>query len=213
MSRPHTAAAAAAALLALAVLGCAPRLDPLEVSERFWSAVAAGDAAAARAHVAPRTAPEAGLGGELLPISDARLGRAVIEGDRARVETTVTLDADRPLDVPLETVLLRERERWRVDYAATVEGLRESDGLARVLRGFRDAFDELGATLGREVERSVSEIERALPELKRELERAEREIRARVPELERRLEELRRALEEALEPALEPPPADAPREV
>jgi len=181
--------------------GCQPPSAPDEVARAFWVAVQARDAAAVEAL---SDAPTTGRADTLLPVDGVRLGRTVIDGDRAEVETSIRLGGDDPMTVPLTTYLIRRDGAWKVDYADTVAAIRESGRLGGVLGQLRDFSRQFSG----EVDRSLDELEQALPRIEREVRGIEELFRSQVPELRERIEEFARALDRALKR----PPADRPRE-
>lgn len=208
-------AVAVTLILGLAVLagGCSRPLSPGEVADRFWRAVVTQSSAKIRRYV--RAADRESLQGDpdVLPVSAYALGRIVIDGEAATVETDVTLDADEPLNVKIDTVLVREAGHWRVDYAATVNRISMQSELARVI----GQIESFGETLKQGIDKSVDELQQAVPEIERQLSRIEEGIRQRMPELRQKLEEFSRRLEESLEKGLErgpeaTPPAEEPGE-
>lgn len=181
-------------LIVLLSSACVEQRSPLQVSELYWRAAREGDVKTIRRHLTEESMREMLNTKDLLPISNVSFGRTLIDGDRAWVETAVTIQSDRPFTLPTKTVLVFEREQWRVDYRSTMESLSNGGELANVIDSieqlsdqFRDRFDE-----------TLDELERTLPEVKREFERLEDHIRTRIPELQKRLEEFEHELEEAL---------------
>lgn len=205
MKGPTAGICLAAALLAA---GCQEQLGPQQVAERFWSAVAARDAAAARALVTAASRDAVALDGEVLPVGDVELGRIVIEGDTARIDTAATVLGDEPLRVPLVTHLQREGERWRVDYRRTVEVLSNDSDIGRAIAKLRELNNRLAAGL----DQSMAELEKRLPEIEREARRFKQELAEKLPGMRAELEALAKRLQQALEEALRPLAPQAPPE-
>jgi exonuclease VII small subunit len=176
--------------------------SPLEVAEIFWDAVERGDADTVRKVTRPESLPEAEITENILPISNIEFGRIIIDGDEATVETQLTVQSDRPLRVPVETLLRREDGKWRVDYQATVASVKRDSQVAALLQGLHE-FNE---RITRAMDESVSELERTLPELERQLRSLEREMQSQLPEWQKRLEEFAERMEEALQDKAPPPP-------
>ncbi|HSR62587.1 MAG TPA: hypothetical protein VLN56_04195 [Gammaproteobacteria bacterium] len=191
-------------LLVLLASGCAAKLTPMQVSEKFWEAVKNKDTNAAR-HFVTEDARNRDLTENILPLEEVTLGRTVIDGEQAWVDTTVVISADKPFTLPLKTVLLQENERWKVDYDATVASVSKGSHAARVISGISD----LSRQFTEELNRSMDDIQRSLPQLQKELEKLENNLREKLPELRQQMQEFLRQLEEALgqdKPA-EPPPS------
>lgn len=187
--------------IASALGGCARPLPPQDVADRFWRAVSVQSAAKIRRYV--RVEDRAQLSGdpEILPIADYTLGKIVIEGDRATVETRVTLAGDKPLPLTIDTALVQQEGQWRVDYTATVDRISMQSDLANVI----DQLDAFGDALKQGIDKSVDEMKKVVPEIEKQLSRIESEIRQRMPELRERLEEFSRRIEESLKK----PPAES----
>lgn len=192
--------------VALLTVGCQERLGPQQVAERFWSAVTARDAAAARALVTEASRDAVALDGEVLPVGDVELGRIVIDGDTARIDTAATVLGDEPLRVPLVTYLQREGERWRVDYRRTVDFLSNDSDIGRAIAKLR----ELNSRLAEGLDQSMAELEQRLPELEREARRFKEELAEKLPAMRTELEAMAKRLQQALEEALRPPAAQPP---
>ena len=174
--------------------GCMTNLSPQEVSERFWSAVRDRDVAAARQYVSSRDQLPEDLAEDVLPINEFTLGRIVIDGDRAWVDTRVVIAGEKPFTMPLKTVLLQVNGQWKVDYESTVAPVSRDSELARVV----GSLANLSKQFTDELDRSLDEIQRALPEIQREIGKIEGELREKLPELRQRVDEFLRQLEEAL---------------
>jgi hypothetical protein len=153
--------------------------------------------------------PEGELSQHVLPVTGTEFGRIIIDGDQAAVETTVTLESDRPLRVPVETALVFEGGRWLVDYDLTVESIRVGSPVAEILRDMRVMSDKIAQAM----DDSVTELERTLPELERQLRTIERDLKAQLPELQRSLEDFAARLEQALKGEPPPPPAAKPHAI
>lgn len=182
--------------------GCGNRLSPLEVSERFWTAVQQGDTQAMQRHIASATAAEQASAEDILPVTGVEFGRTVIDGERASVETTLTLGDSYPYRLPIKTQLLQEKQVWKVDYDATVAVIHH-DGRAAVLL---DTIQRINEALSRQLQESLVELEGLMPLLQRELAILEQSLKDSLPELRRQLEEALRELEKSLPvPRQEPP--------
>ncbi|NNL99407.1 MAG: hypothetical protein HKO62_01565, partial [Gammaproteobacteria bacterium] len=158
---------------------------PMMVAERFWSAVEADDVRRIRRHIlAAQAAASAGTQG-VTPVTATQLGRTVIDGDNARIDTRVTLAADSDTEVALATVLVLEQGDWKVDYDRTMDSLARRGEVAETLAELR----EFGAALGEGISQSVEEFERALPEIRAGVEESIGEIQRVLPEIEQGVEQ------------------------
>ena len=180
--------------LVATLLGCARPLAPQDVADRFWRAVITQHAAKIRRYVVERDQTMLKDDPEILPISEFELGRVVIDGDAATIETRITLDGDKPVALKIDTVLVLEGEHWRVDYATTVNDVSTQSQLAQVI----GQIEDLGGALKDGIDKSMDEMKKVLPEIERQLSRIEAEIKQRMPELRERLEAFSKDLEESL---------------
>ena len=194
------------ALISLAMLsGCARPLPPQDVADRFWRAVITQHPAKIRRYVREEDQATLKDDPEILPVSEFELGRVVIDGESATIETRITLDADKPVALKIDTELVREGERWRVDYTATIDDISTQSQLAQVI----GQIENIGGAIADGIDKSVDEMKKMLPEIERQLSRIEAEIKQRMPELRERLEEFSKSIEESLKlpPEEQGPPA------
>lgn len=182
------------ALLIVSFLSaCSPPADPRQVATEFWQAQLHGDADRTRHLVRESDAAKLDSGLTVLPIRAFELGRLRLDGDRAELDTRVTLAGDDALHVDVVTLLIREQDAWRVNYPDTVRDITTDSRLGKLIT----RVQELATRLGAGVNQSLEELKRALPKLESELSTIEKDIRGQVPELRRRLDELLRDLPQA----------------
>jgi len=195
---------AIATLLLFALLsGCNQRHSPIEVSRAFWKAVQAGNAGAVKTLVTSASRASVKADGMALEIDQIELGRTVIDGDQASVDTHLVVQSENPLQLPLKTRLQREEGQWHYD--ATMASLEPGGSLSQAL----NAIGEIGRVFSDQVAESMGEIEQKLPEIKRQLEQAQSEIQRQMPEVRRQLEEMLNKLRESLKRLpVEPPPGE-----
>lgn len=186
---------AMAPCLLLLLSGCSRQpATPMMVAEQFWAAVEADDVRQIRRHIlAGQATASAGAQG-VTPVTSTQLGRTVIDGDKARIDTRVTLAADSDTEVALATVLVREQQEWKVDYDRTMDSLARRGAVAETLAELRD----FGAALGEGINQSVEEFERALPEIRAGVEESIGEIQRALPEIEKGVEQSIDAMREQL---------------
>ncbi len=188
--------------------GCARPLPPQDVADRFWRSVMTQHPAKIRRYVREQDRAALKDDPEIMPISEFELGRTVIDGESATIETRITLDADKPVPLNIDTVLVREGERWRIDYAATIDDISTQSQLAQVI----DQIEAFGGALKDGIDKSVEEMKKVLPQIERQLSRIEEEIKQGVPELRERLEEFSKSIEESLKAPPEEQGIPAPPE-
>ncbi len=185
---------AAAIFCSLLCCGSSQTLTPDEVATQFWRAIESGNAKAARKYVSAEARSSESLGKDILELEEISFGKVIIDGESAIVETTVVVLSDRPLTLPLNTVLVKEGAEWKVDYNATVSSISLNSALARVLQSVR----EYGERFASQLNRSIDEMRAQLPEIEREVRRIEESLKANIPELRKRIEEFAKSLNDAL---------------
>jgi len=174
--------------------GCVANLSPIEVSEKFWTAVKNKDSKTVRKYIVSNGKEKNELTENILPLDEISLGRTIIDGEQAWVDTEVVIASDDPFRLPLKTVLLKENQQWKIDYDATVTSITKGSSVARVMGSLAD----LSSQFAKELDRSLDEIQKTIPEVQREIERIEESVNKHLPELTKRMEEFIKQLEEAL---------------
>ncbi|MEE9190186.1 MAG: hypothetical protein V3U16_05405 [Candidatus Neomarinimicrobiota bacterium] len=135
------------------------------------------------------------LGENILPLDEITLGKTVIDGDSAWVDTTVTISGDRPFTIPLRTELIRENKRWKVDYDATIKLVSHGSAVSNVINSIRN----MSKDLAEELNESMEEIQKTIPEVTEEVEKIEESLLEHIPELKKQIEEFVRDLKDAIE--------------
>ena len=197
---------------ALFIPGCAANLSPMEVSDKFWTAVKNRDGQTAAGYVTSgslESLKKQDLDQDILPINNVSFGKTVIDGEQAWVDTDVEIAGNDPFTLPLKTILLMENRQWRIDYDKTVASVSKSSSVARVLGELNNIGDQFNEKLNR----SLDEIERTLPQVQKEIEKIEDNMREKLPELRQRLEEFMRQLEDALGGKKETQPQPGTKEI
>lgn len=177
--------------------GCAANLTPMEVTDRFWKGVREKDSATVSRYVTSESAASLNQqdpARNILPIKQVTLGKTVIEGERAWIDTMVEIAGDEPFRMSIQTVLQQENRQWRVDYNATVASITNDSDIGRVLGD----ISKLSKQFTDKLNQSLDQAQLALPEIEREIGKIEKNLRQKLPELRQRMEELMRHLEESL---------------
>lgn len=191
-------------VLASLLLGCAEPLQPADVTDRFWRAVITRHPAKIKRYVLPAAHDQLEDAKSLLPVSTFELGQILIDGDEARVVTTLSLDGDTPVPVTINTHLQRINNQWLVDYDATVSAITEQSELARMMQ----QIGKIGETLQQGIEQSVDQMKQTLPAITDELSRLESKIEQSLPELQEKLEAFSRQIEESIKQIPEQLPSE-----
>ncbi len=181
-------------LICLSITGCDEGLYPIDVSEGFWRAVKDKDITAIEKYSTEDSLTGDELSENILPLDEIILGKTVIDGDGAWVDTTVTISGDKPYTLPIKTVLIRENKQWKVDYQATMKWVSKGSSVYSVISGIKNMTEELAE----ELNQSMEDIQKSIPEIKKEVERIEESLLEYVPELKKQVEEFVEDLEEAI---------------
>ena len=113
-------------LLALLSVSCGQPLSPQDVAGKFWAGIEQSNVRLVKRHITAADVVALKNLDDVLPISNPRLSRIVIENETAYIDTTVTVDGDKPLDFPLKTYLVIEDGSWKVDYQRTMSAVGNS---------------------------------------------------------------------------------------
>jgi hypothetical protein len=143
-------------LLLLTTAGCDAMGGPESVARNFWDAIMAGDKAAAQKYAAKNSVAELELEpkqpGEERAIE---LGKAVESADQVSIPTTlVTTSQDQTQRIPLNTILIKEKGDWKVDWNQTMASMlggmmgEMMKGMSEAMKGMADemgkSFEEMG---------------------------------------------------------------------
>jgi hypothetical protein len=149
-------------LFGAVLLSAACADSPRVVAERFWIAAQDRDAETLRETSTGSWGDHHFDVDSDTEIGEVTFGQTAVEGDEARVETTLThIDEDSSVEVSFETVLVRRDGEWRVDLYATTGQLVGSI-LGTTAREFTDALAE---GLGRSLEELADELADGMREM------------------------------------------------
>lgn len=181
--------------MCLFITSCNEGLYPIDVAEGFWRAVKDEDTKTIQKYSTNISLKEKELSENILPLDEITLGKTVIDGDSAWVDTTVTISGDKPFTIPLRTELIRENKRWKVDYDATIKLVTQGSAVSNIINSIRNMTKELAE----ELNQSMEEIQRTIPEMTEEVEKIEESLLEHLPELKKQIEEFVRDLKDAIE--------------
>ncbi len=181
--------------MCLFITSCNEGLYPIDVAEGFWRAVKNKDTKTIQKYSTNISLKEKELSENILPLDEITLGKTVIDGDSAWVDTTVTISGDKPFTIPLRTELIRENKRWKVDYNATIKLVSQGSAVSNVINSIRNMTKDLAE----ELNESMEEIQKTIPEVTEEVEKIEESLLEHIPELKKQIEEFVRDLKDAIE--------------
>ena len=181
--------------ICLFITSCNEGLYPIDVAEGFWRAVKDKDTEAIQKYSTNNSLKENELSENILPLDEITLGKTVIDGDSAWVDTAIKISGDKSFTIPLRTELIRENERWKVDYDATIKLVSQGSSVSNVINSIRN----MSKDLAEELNQAMEEIQKTIPEVTEEIEKIEESLLEHVPELKKQIEEFVRDLKDAIE--------------
>ena len=190
-------------LLSLLLTACEDEpKTPSEVTQAFWHAVENKNIDQIKQLISEKSLRDEYLAENIVSVSEPSFGKIIIDGDIAEVETKVVVESDNPTEVSLDTLLVKENEKWKVDYHATVDAIGSEGQLAQVIRELRTFGEKFSREFSKEFESSMDELDKAMPEIEKEISNLSEQIKEHVPELKKQFEDLAKQLQEALEDSL-----------
>ncbi len=186
--------------------GCKGDLNPDQVADIFWSAAVSNNSALMKRMSSRDTYNESADFARLHQVTAFTLGRIVIDGDTAEVETSLTMDnASSP--VSITTYLINEEGKWRVDFDKTASFLSLNEQMTELI----DGIEGLAEEFAEEIEGSVEDFkEKALPAIKSQVEQVEKELKKKLPEIRQQIDEFLEELEKSIEESLPETPPETP---
>ncbi len=181
-------------LFIVSATGCEDERYPLDIADKFWRAVKDKDVKTIKKYTSKDSLKTKNPGQNILPLDEITLGKTVIDGDGAWVDTTVTISGDKPFKVPLRTVLIREDKQWKVDYDSTIKLVSEDSSVSHVINNIKILSKDLAA----ELNQSMDDLQEKIPEIKEEVDRMEESLMEQIPELKKQIEEFVNDLKEAI---------------
>ncbi len=173
--------------------------SPFEVTQAFWHAMETKNVDQIKKLISEKSLHDKIIPENLVSISKPGFGKILIDGDTAEIETTVVIESDNPTEVPLETLLVKENEKWKVDYHATINAVSSEGQLAKAIRELKTFGEKFSREFSKEFESSMDELDKAMPEIEKEIQNLGDQIKERVPELQKQFEDLAKQLQQALE--------------
>lgn len=166
--------------------GCQAELTPEQITRVFWETMAKGNIDSAR-KFATQATRQLVTRQQNLEDATVKTGAVLIDGSHATVATVMTLKKPENNNVlSFDTVLLKEKGQWKVDYQQTLNNLS--------ILPFGNIFKSLqgiGEAINKQLEQQVPFFEK--------------QIKSFSEELTRQLDEFRRQLEKAAPPEKQKP--------
>lgn len=144
----------------LLLSGCQAGKSPEEVAGLFWQSLAQGKIENARTHVTQDSQHLVNLQ-DIDTHSTIKMGVAVIEDSKARVETTISRDKRL---VTFDTVLIKKEDIWEVDYLQTQMNI-SMIPLGEVVKSLQN----LGDTFAKQLEQQLPQVQKGIESLGNQL--------------------------------------------
>ncbi len=190
-------------LFLVVLTGCQQQPSAESIATTFWKAAVNNNSLIMKRLCSRDSYDDNDDFSRLHTVTAFQLGKIVIDGDSAEVETRLYFDnPDMPVNVT--TYLVREDKEWKIIYQRSVSFL----GMNREMIELMGDIETFAKELAEQVEGSVEEFrEKALPEIRSRINEAEQELRQQLPEIKRKIDEFLDELERSLEESMptEPP--------
>ena len=206
MRKPVLSGIIALCALVLLLSACKGDLNPDQVADIFWTAAVNNNTPLMKRMCSSNSVGDTADFTRLHTVTAFTLGRIVIDGNRAEVETSLNIkEASRPVSVT--TYLMKENGKWRVDYGKTASFLTLNEQMTELIGGIEDLAEEFAD----EIEGSVEEFkEKALPAIKSQVEQLEKELQKKLPEIRQQIDEFLEELEQSIEESMPDTPPETP---
>lgn len=202
MKKPYLFRSLILLMLSILLSGCFGPKTPLEVTEAFWRSVVENDVKSVVAYSTLTTPGNYDAFGHDWRGYQPIWGRIIIEGNNASVESQfVKPGRSDEHNKKFITYLIKQDEKWLVDYAKTEKSLRGGP-----LGEFLEKISELGDEITRQLGASARNMEQEMAQLSEELERyadtfnqqAEERMNEFAQALRNSMEELESSIRRAL---------------
>ena len=185
---------------------CKGDLNPDQVADLFWTAAVNNNTPLMKRMCSSNSFDDATDFTRLHTVTAFTLGRIVIDGNSAEVETSLSMkEASRPVSVT--TYLTKENGKWRVDFGKTASFLTLNEQMTELIGDIEDLAEEFAD----EIEGSGEEIkEKALPAIKSQVQQLEKELQKKLPEIRQQIDEFLEELEQSIEESIPDKPPETP---
>lgn len=213
------------ALIATILMACYEQpLTPSQTVQQFWSALLTGDVNKAGDYATTETQAALLEVGEEFKDTAVAFGKIQIESDHALIETTLTKklaseSVKKPAPTTFNTVLDKQNELWKVNYAETRKSLddaKQKKGLSKLV----DDLEKLGRDVTGQLGGVLKNWEEVTPEIKKDLENLGESVQKQLqdsidqhgPELQEKLQEFTESLDDAIKDLEKSLPAPGDKE-
>jgi len=108
-------------IFVMVLTGCSAANDPQAVAEKFWNAMANRDIETARSHATRASRESLNIDEDNEGEIQVTFGEMTEQEGEVSIATTMTQSADgKEQRLPMQTVLVREDDAWKVDASRTM---------------------------------------------------------------------------------------------
>ena len=179
-------------LILMTPFACASKITPQEVTQSFWQAVEQHKNQDLKNLISSAADFD---DKRSFSVSDIQIGKVIIEGELASVETELVVLTEKPFRTTIKTHLIQIDGSWKVDYQKTIPALTQISAADKVL----DDIKSLGKIFSDSVGKSIEDLKAQWPALKQQLEELEADAEATIPELRKKLDEIKKKFEQHIE--------------
>ncbi len=191
-------------LMSMLTSGCSESKPPQEIARYFWGAIVAKETDTAHKYATTASEDTIDLLEEQFNVTNVTLGKILIDGDKTTIETTIKMSKSGSDEtVPAQTILVKEKGVWKVDYGQTKATFSIHFAFTEMLHNIQ----RFGNTFSENLEKSLEDLKQNMPEIEKRLnelsttasERIREAWEQYLPEIKKKVEEFRKELEKALQ--------------
>jgi len=188
-------------------------LTPSQTAQHFWSAILAGDMNSANEYATDASKPLLNEKHQNYKNSSVAFGKIAMQSEQAKIETTI-----QPVDkktaektsiatnsAAFETILVKQKQQWRVDFVETQKSYEQATQAKGVKRLVND-LNQLGHHFTNQLNDALQRWDEARPQIKKDLdnlgESVQKDLQGAIdkygPELQHNLQEFTESIDKAL---------------
>ncbi|MCP5005513.1 MAG: hypothetical protein GY941_16480 [Planctomycetes bacterium] len=203
-------------LVSILIPGCFESKPPQAIARSFWDAVQAKNDDTAHKYATTSSYATIDLLEERFNVTSVTLGKILIDVDKTTIETTIHMITNGSKEtVPLQTILVKEKGLWKVDYVKTKATFSIHFSFTEMLNNIQ----RFGNKFSEYIEKSLEDLKQNMPEIEKEMtelgttvsERLKEAWDQYLPEIKKNVAEFSKALENALKNGSIGPKEDPPQ--
>ena len=150
--------------LACFVFGCGSEKDEsLAVAKDFWKAMKDRDVEKAKTYATAGSADALTINeDEKDQDVEISFGDIEVKDGKSKIETNMrSIGGDMEMDIPMQTVLVKESGEWKVDVNLTMMSL-FGGAMGAMMETMKEGMEEMGNAMAEEMKSSMDEMGKAL---------------------------------------------------